>query len=79
LSDMVTAADWSWWTPEEKQAVNRQLRTLAAAAEIIDSEIPNLYGYASLKCFRQDLLEKYRNNELCEIYIRCIPASIEEL
>lgn len=59
--------DWSWWSPEEKQAAQRQLRSLAAAADIINSEVHGLYDWVNWKAFRQDVLDKYRNNEYCDI------------
>jgi hypothetical protein len=56
-----------WWSPEEKQAAQRQLKTLAAAADIINSEVPNLYNYVNWKCFKRGVLDKYRDNELCHV------------
>ena len=40
---------------------------MAAAASIINERVPSLYNYISSMCFRQEVLDKYRNNEFCDI------------
>jgi hypothetical protein len=67
----LTNLNWSskskWWSLEEAQTALQQLRTLAAAEASINKQARGLYNWVNWKCFRLDLLEKYGNNELCEI------------
>src|ERR1051326_3999011 len=58
---------WSWWTEDEKQQAVKQYRSLAAAAAIANARVPYLYHYTSVMCFRQAVLDKYRNNALCDV------------
>jgi hypothetical protein len=56
-----------WWTTEEKQQANRELQSLARAAAIINAKEPYLYERANWLCFKPEVLDKYRSNELCEV------------
>src|ERR1051325_4249174 len=56
-----------WWTTEEKQKANNAYRSLAFAAREINARQPNLYQFASLRCYRQGVLAKYVGNENCDI------------
>ena len=56
-----------WWTTEEAQTALQQLRTLAVAEASINKQAPGLYNWLNWKCFKLNLLEKYSNNDLCEI------------
>jgi hypothetical protein len=56
-----------WWTKEQVQQAAKQYYTMAAAASIINERVPGQYNYISQMCFRQEVLDKYRNNEFCDI------------
>jgi hypothetical protein len=67
-----------WWSLEEAQIALQQLRTLAVAAASINKQAPHLYDWVNWKCFKLDLLEKYRNNDLCEIGLNHISLLQED-
>jgi hypothetical protein len=56
-----------WWTEGEKRQAAKQAYTLAAAAASINSRIPGLYNQINWRLFRQEVLDKYRNNEYCHV------------
>jgi cobalamin biosynthesis protein CobT len=56
-----------WWTTEEKLQAAKQSYSLAVAAAKLNERAPHLYDWVNWKCFKLDLLEKYRNSDLCDI------------
>ena len=56
-----------WWTTEEKLQTAKQSYSLAVAAAKLNERAPHLYDWVNWKCFRLGSLEKYKNNDLCEV------------
>jgi hypothetical protein len=56
--------DLPWWTKEEKERVSEELHYLKANQ--FDQKTNE---YRDIRCmyFRREVLEKYRNNNLCDI------------
>jgi hypothetical protein len=57
----------SWFTEDQKRQANNTYRSLAFAAREINARQPNLYQFASLRCYRQGVLAKYITNDLVDI------------
>jgi hypothetical protein len=57
----------SWWSSEEKRQANETYRTLAFIAREVNAREPNLYQFASLRCYRQGVLAKYVGNVYCDV------------
>jgi hypothetical protein len=64
---MSSSESWSWFTEDQKRQANNTYRSLAFAAREINAREPNLYQFASLRCYRQGVLAKYVGNEYCDI------------
>jgi hypothetical protein len=58
--------DLPWWTEEEEEHAIERLHCLKANSGSYDSET-NQYRDIRWMYFRPQVLEKYRNNELCDI------------
>jgi hypothetical protein len=64
---MSSSESWSWFTEDQKRQANNTYRSLAFAAREINAREPNLYQFASLRCYRQGVLAKYVGNEYCDV------------
>jgi hypothetical protein len=56
----------SWWTEEEKEQAAKELHFLKQPT-IVDQKQNNVYRDINWMYFRQEVLDKYRNNEFCDI------------
>jgi hypothetical protein len=64
---MSSSESWSWFTEDQKRQANNTYRSLAFAAREINAREPNLYQFASLRCYRQGVLAKYVGNEYYDV------------
>jgi hypothetical protein len=64
---MSSSESWSWFTEDQKRQANNTYRSLAFAAREINAREPNLYQFASLRCYHQGVLAKYVGNEYCNV------------
>jgi hypothetical protein len=55
----------SWWTEEEKEQAAKELHFLKQPT-IVDQKQTNVYRDINWMYFRQEVLDKYRNNEFCD-------------
>jgi hypothetical protein len=64
---MSSSESWSWFTEDQKRQANNTYRSLAFAAREINAREPNLYQFASLRCYRQCVLANYVGNEYYDV------------
>jgi hypothetical protein len=56
----------TWWTEEEQEQLAKELHFLKQPT-IVDQKQTNIYRDINWMYFRQAVLDKYRNNEYCDI------------
>jgi hypothetical protein len=59
-------SDLPWWTEEEKEQAAKELHFLKQPT-IVDKQQTNVYRDLNWMYFWQAVLDKYRNNEFCDI------------